>query len=92
MAEEIDVPDWDLDTIGIAYRYEAVADHIALRIRAGQFKPNMPLPGERALAEMYGVALGTIRNATELLRERGYVATLPGRGTYVRPVEEWPQD
>lgn len=91
MGEEIDVPKWDLEKIGIAYRYKAVADHLELRIRAGQFKPNMPLPGERALAEQYGVALGTIRNATDLLRERGLVATLPGRGTFVKPAEEWPE-
>ncbi len=81
------MPEWDPDTVGIAYRYAAIADHIALRIKAGHFKPNMPLPGERALSQEYGAALGTIRRATEELRDRGLVATLPGRGTFVKPPE-----
>ena len=36
------------------------------------------LPGERALAEEYGVALGTIRRAIEELTARGLVIVLPG--------------
>ncbi|MFI6477342.1 winged helix-turn-helix domain-containing protein [Nonomuraea sp. NPDC050663] len=87
MAGESEVPAWDPDAPRIGYDYEAVADHIEARIRAGQLKPNMPLPGERALSEEYGHALGTIRRATELLRERGLVRTLPGKGSFVVPQE-----
>lgn len=84
MGEEIEVPEWDPDAPRIGYDYMAVADHIELRIRAGKLKPGMPLPGERALTQEYGHALGTIRRATEVLRERGLVVTLPGKGTFVQ--------
>jgi DNA-binding GntR family transcriptional regulator len=31
----------------------------------------------------YGVAYGTIRHATKILRERGLIKTVHGRGTFV---------
>ncbi|MEU1731379.1 winged helix-turn-helix domain-containing protein [Streptosporangium sp. NPDC020145] len=65
------------------YVYAALADHIARRIEAGDLNPGARLPGERDLAEEYGVALGTVRRAVEELRERGLVVTLPAKGTYV---------
>jgi GntR family transcriptional regulator len=40
-------------------------------------------PGERAMAEEYHVAIGTIRSAIEELRSRGLAVTYPGKGTYV---------
>jgi GntR family transcriptional regulator len=76
------VPPFEPDTDAPVYLYEQVADHIAARIDAGEIGPR--LPGERELMEEYGVAHGTIRKATELLRERGRVKTLPGKGTYVQ--------
>jgi len=86
-----EIPDFDPEAV-VAYVYVAMADHIAARIKAGQISPGARLPGERALAEEYGVALGTARRAMEELRDRGYVVTLPAKGTYVKPVEEWPED
>jgi GntR family transcriptional regulator len=50
---------------------------------AGEFPPDSRLPGERALSEEYGVALGTIRRAMEELTGRGLVVVLPAKGTYV---------
>ncbi|MBB3052710.1 DNA-binding GntR family transcriptional regulator [Prauserella isguenensis] len=41
------------------------------------------MPGERSLAEEYGVALDTVRKATRILRERGLVQTLKSKGTFV---------
>ncbi|MFI1970356.1 GntR family transcriptional regulator [Streptomyces cinnamoneus] len=41
------------------------------------------LPGERDLAEEYGVAIGTARRAIQELRERGLLITLPAKGTFV---------
>ncbi|MBG0818193.1 winged helix-turn-helix domain-containing protein [Planomonospora sp. ID82291] len=70
------------------YVYAAVADHVAARIDAGELRPGARLPGERALAEEYGVALGTVRRAVEELRERELVVTLPAKGTFVRKVED----
>ena len=41
------------------------------------------LPPERILAEQYGVARGTIRNALNMLEQEGFVARRRGSGTYV---------
>jgi DNA-binding transcriptional MocR family regulator len=41
------------------------------------------LPPERELARDCGVAYDTVRRAAVLLRERGLIVTVHGRGTYV---------
>jgi len=78
-----EVPEWDPDAVGVAYVYAAVADHIAARIAAGELAPGARLPGERELGKEYSVALGTIRRALDVLRERGLVVTLPAKGTFI---------
>ncbi|MEU6667589.1 winged helix-turn-helix domain-containing protein [Streptomyces sp. NPDC046727] len=65
------------------YVYRQVADHIAAEIAAGKLRPGARLPGERALAEQYGVAIGTARRAVQELRERGLAVTLPAKGTFI---------
>ncbi|TDB88369.1 GntR family transcriptional regulator [Actinomadura sp. KC216] len=74
-----------------AYMYAQVADHLALRIEKGRaseriadaLRPGARLPGERDLAEEYGVSIVTARRAVRELRERELVVTLPAKGTYV---------
>jgi DNA-binding GntR family transcriptional regulator len=68
--------------------YVQVADHITARIQAGELAPGARLPAERDLATEYGVAYDTIRRATALLRDRGLIITIVGRGTYVSPDSE----
>jgi DNA-binding GntR family transcriptional regulator len=68
--------------------YVQVADHITGRIAAGDLAPGARLPAERDLATEYGVAYDTIRRATALLRERGLIHTIVGRGTYVTPEDQ----
>jgi GntR family transcriptional regulator len=68
--------------------YVQVADHIAARITAGDLAPGARLPAERDLAADYGVAYDTIRRATALLRDRGLILTIVGRGTFVTPESE----
>ena len=63
--------------------YVQVADHLAARIASGELQPGARLPAERDLAQDLGVAYDTIRRATALLRERGLIATVHGKGTYV---------
>ncbi|MFD7963075.1 GntR family transcriptional regulator [Streptomyces zaomyceticus] len=63
--------------------YVAVADHIAARISAGELAPGARLPAERDLAEGYGVAYLTVRRAARVLRERGLILTVHGKGTFV---------
>ncbi len=64
--------------------YMRVADDIAARINSGELSSGTRLRGERDLAEHYGVAYGTIRRAMVVLRDRGLIVTVHGRGTFVR--------
>ncbi len=43
----------------------------------------MELPAEQDMATEYGVAYDTIRRATAVLRRRGIITTIVGRGTFV---------
>ncbi len=63
--------------------YVRVADWIESRIKSGELKSGSRLPPERELAQDTGVAYDTIRRAAVLLRERGLIITVHGRGTYV---------
>ena len=67
--------------------YAQVADHVTARIASGELAPGAKLPAERDLAVEYGVSYDTIRRATALLRDRGLIITIVGRGTYVKPAE-----
>jgi GntR family transcriptional regulator len=78
------VPPFDPDAGEPGYLYTAVADHVAARVTAGDLPPGARLPGERDLADEYGVSLGTARRALVELRDRGIVTTLPGKGTFIR--------
>lgn len=63
--------------------YVAVADHVAARIAAGELRPGARLPAERDLAAEYGVAYLTVRRAAQVLRDRGLIVTVHGKGTFV---------
>ena len=65
--------------------YVQLADLLALRIERGELEAGKPLPSESTLQQEYGLARGTVRAAVRVLRERGLVATMPQRGTYVLP-------
>lgn len=67
------------------YLYQRFADYLATLITAGKLRPGARLPGERDLAMEHGVSIGTVRRATEVLRDRGLVMTLPAKGTYITP-------
>jgi DNA-binding GntR family transcriptional regulator len=75
--------DWDPDAVGAAYVYAAMADHLAARIAAGEFPAGSRLPGEAELSREYQVALGTVRRALDVLRDRGLITTLAAKGSYV---------
>jgi GntR family transcriptional regulator len=76
------MPATPVDPFGESYAYVQVADDIARRINAGEITAK--LPSERSLAEEYGVAYTTVRRAMEVLRERGVIRTVHGRGTFVQ--------
>lgn len=74
-----------VDPFGVTYAYVQVADDIQRRISEGEI--SMRLPSERSFAEDYGVAYSTVRHAMAVLRDRGLIVTVHGRGTYVKPPE-----
>jgi len=63
--------------------YKSIADKLRLRLNSSNFDIGSPLPGEKKLAEEFGVARMTIRKAIELLVDRGLVVRRQGAGTYV---------
>jgi GntR family transcriptional regulator len=75
------MPDFSVD--GPTPVYVRVADWIESRITSGELKPGARLPPEREMASDFGVAYDTVRRAAALLRERGLIITVHGRGTYV---------
>ncbi|MUL39898.1 winged helix-turn-helix transcriptional regulator [Streptomonospora sp. PA3] len=63
--------------------YQQVARAIREQIQSGSLKPRDPIPSESELVADHGVARETARRAVALLREEGWVVTLPQRGTFV---------
>jgi GntR family uxuAB operon transcriptional repressor len=60
-----------------------VATLLRREITGGTLQPRDRLPPERVLAERYGVARGTVREALTRLARDGMVEIKPGSGTYV---------
>lgn len=60
-----------------------IAALIRREISKGNLKLHDRLPAERALAESYSVARGTIREALNRLEREKFVEIRPGSGTYV---------
>ena len=65
--------------------YVQVANAIEALIKARKLPRLAPVPSEATLQQEYGVSRGTARHAVAVLRERGLVFTVQGRGTYVGP-------
>jgi GntR family transcriptional regulator len=64
-------------------RYGKLASALRDRILHGEWAPGEVIPAESALAQSYGVALGTIRQALALLVEDGVLQRRHGKGTFV---------
>jgi len=65
--------------------YRRVAGAIEALIENGYFPPGSKLPSEKELAGQLDVAYGTVRRAMVVLRERGLILTIWGKGTFVAP-------
>jgi DNA-binding FadR family transcriptional regulator len=63
---------------------DGLVDGLAQQIQTGELPPGAQLPGEAALGEQWGVSRPVVREALALLRDRGYVHTVNGSGTFVR--------
>ncbi|UOY61474.1 GntR family transcriptional regulator [Enterobacter asburiae] len=63
--------------------YKSIADRLRLRLNSSDYNIGSPLPGEKALAQEFGVARMTIRKALDLLVSWGLVERRHGSGTFV---------
>lgn len=77
-----------MDVPEIDYRAELpphrqIAAWILARIESGDLQPGQPVPSEKELTDLFGVARTTARRAVGWLRDEGAVRTVPGRGSYV---------
>ncbi len=63
--------------------FQDIAEQIMKLIRQGVFPPGSRLPGERELAERFGVSRVTIREAEIALQAKGEVRIKTGSGVYV---------
>ena len=68
--------------------YHSVAKKILKLIESGVFPPESRLPGERELAEKFGVSRVTIREAEIALQALGHIRIKTGSGVYVLKVKE----
>lgn len=72
--------------------YQRVAEAIKSEVRSGSLATGERLPGNRGVAEKYGVALGTAQKALNALEEQGWVTTTPSVGVFVNPIPEGTPD
>jgi GntR family transcriptional regulator len=82
----METPGFELQ-VGPSYAYVQVAVHLEGRIRAGKLASGSRLPNEREMAASYGVALGTMRKAIAILKDKGLVIVTPHKGVFVSQPE-----
>ena len=63
--------------------YLQLAGVLREEIESGRLAPHDALPSESYLQQEHGVSRATVRKAVALLRDEGFVYTLPQRGTFV---------
>jgi GntR family transcriptional regulator len=71
--------------------YARIRDELRDRILAGAWRPNDPVPSERALMARYGVSRITVRQALGDLQKESLIFKLAGKGAFVaetRPFQE----
>ena len=71
--------------------YAHIREELRERIVSGVWKPNDPVPSERALMSQYGVSRITVRQALGELQKESLIFKLAGKGAYVaqvRPFQE----
>jgi len=64
--------------------YQQLAEQLSRDIASGSFAPGARLPSEPELARRHSIGRPTVRQATELLVQRGLIERRRGSGTFVR--------
>lgn len=70
-------------TLQTSRLYEQIVQQIEETILRGELKPGDQLPAEREMAQRFGVSRTAVREAVKVLREKGLVEALSGRGTFI---------
>lgn len=66
-------------------KHREIFEEIKKKIDSGEWEENRTIPTERDLAEYYYSSRTTIRKAIERLKQRGYLHSVHGQGTFVLP-------
>lgn len=65
-----------------------IAAHLSAQIRAGELRAGERVPSTRQLVGEWGVAMATATKALSLLKQQGWVRTIPGSATVVQEPAE----
>ena len=68
--------------------YEQIKEQIKISILTGELSENAPLPSLRQLARDLQVSLVTTARAYSELELEGFVQTMPGKGVYVKKIND----
>ena len=68
--------------------YEQIKEQIKTSILTGELTENAPLPSLRQLARDLQVSLVTTTRAYSELELEGFVQTMPGKGVYVKKIND----
>lgn len=80
--------EWERDAARWTQFYEILRD----RIVRGVYQPRYPIPSLKQLEQEFALARNTIIKALSRLRREGYIRTVHGVGTFVRPKDDWGQE
>lgn len=76
-----------LDPKDASAPYLQVAEGLRAEIRAGRFQVGDKLSTHAAVADEYGVSVGTVKRAFAELQTAGLIVTRQGQGSYVCDVD-----
>lgn len=66
-------------------KHREMFEKMKKRIDSGEWQENKAIPTERELADFFSCSRTTLRKAIESLKQRGYLHSVHGQGTFVLP-------
>ena len=76
-----------INTSSMVPIYEQIMDQIKKMVIRKELKSGDNLPSVRALAAELKISALTVKKAYDLLEEEGFIATVHGKGSYVRDAD-----
>ncbi len=76
-----------INTSSMVPIYEQIMDQIKKMVISMELKNGDNLPSVRALAAELKISALTVKKAYDLLEEEGYIATVHGKGSYVKDAD-----